>query len=99
MVIPVSDQYLEYARKIEAELKECNIRIQVDDSSERMNQKIRQAQLEKIPCMVVVGEKEAAASMVSVRVRTGQQIPPMPLSEFKEKMVTAVSTKVRDFDI
>ena len=60
MVIPVSDQYSEYARKVENELKTADIRVQVDDSTERMNQKIRQAQLEKIPCMIIVGEREAA---------------------------------------
>ena len=99
VVIPVSDQYLDYARKIETELKACNIRIQVDDSSERMNQKIRQAQLEKVPCMIIVGEKEVSGSTVAVRLRTGQQMPPEPLAQFKEKMLAAIVNKVRDFEI
>jgi len=98
-VIPVSDQYLDYAKKIESELKAANIRVQVDDSSERMNQKIRLAQLDKIPCMIIVGEKEVATDSVSVRLRTGKQLPAMPLSEFKEKMVKVIADKVRDFEV
>ena len=99
VVIPVSDQYLDYARKIETELKDSNVRIRVDDSSERMNQKIRQAQLEKVPCMIIVGEKEVTNSTVAVRLRTGQQMPPEPLAQFKEKMLAAIAHKVRDFEI
>jgi threonyl-tRNA synthetase len=99
VVIPVSDQYLDYARKIEAELKDSNVRIRVDDSSERMNQKIRQAQLEKVPCMIIVGEKEVTNSTVAVRLRTGQQMPPEPLAQFKEKMLAAIAHKVRDFEM
>ena len=99
VVIPVSDQYLDYARKIETELKDSNVRIRVDDSSERMNQKIRQAQLEKVPCMIIVGEKEVTNSSVAVRLRTGQQMPPEPLAQFKEKMLAAIAHKVRDFEI
>ena len=75
VIIPVSDQYLEYARKLEAELKAADVRAKVDDSTERMNQKIRQAQLDKVPCMIIVGEKEAADNTVSVRLRTGKQLP------------------------
>jgi threonyl-tRNA synthetase len=99
VVIPVSDQYLDYARKIEAELKASNFRVRVDDSSERMNQKIRQAQMEKIPCMIIVGEKEASSSSVAVRLRTGQQIPPEPLEQFKRRLVDAIANKVRDFEL
>lgn len=99
MVIPVSDQYSDYARKVESELKTADIRVQVDDSSERMNQKIRQAQLEKIPCMIIVGEREAADATVSVRLRTGKQIPAMPLAHFKEQLLKVIAAKAKDFDI
>jgi threonyl-tRNA synthetase len=99
VVIPVSEQYNEYARKIEGELKTAEIRVQVDDSSERMNQKIRQAQLEKIPCMIIVGEREAADATVSVRLRTGKQVQAMPIAEFKEKLLKVIAAKSRDFDI
>jgi len=99
VIIPVSDQQLEYARKIEAEYKAADIRVQVDDRPERMNQKIRQAQLEKIPCMIIVGNKEAGDSTVSVRLRTGEQLPPESYIQFKEKLVKAIINKVKDFEL
>jgi threonyl-tRNA synthetase len=98
-IIPVSDQYNEYARKIEAELKALNIRVQVDDRSERMNQKIRLAQLDKVPCMLILGEKEAAALTVSIRLRTGTQLPAEPFSDFKSQISRVIANKTRDFEI
>jgi threonyl-tRNA synthetase len=99
VIIPVSDQYLEYAHKLEAELKASEVRVQVDDRSERMNQKIRQAQLEKIPCMLIVGEKEVAESTVSVRLRNGKQLQAEPFDQYKEKVLKAISNKVKDFEL
>ena len=92
MIVPIADTHLEYARKIEAELKAMNVRVQVDDSSERMNMKIRQAQLEKIPYMLVLGDKEIAANAVAVRLRTGEQAV-KSLSEFKDFIKTMIETK------
>jgi threonyl-tRNA synthetase len=99
VVIPVSDQHLDYARSLENELKSAGVRVQVDDRSERMNQKIRLAQLEKTPCMLIVGEKEASDASVSVRLRTGTQLPSMPFTQFKEKLLAAISSKVKDFEL
>jgi threonyl-tRNA synthetase len=99
IVIPVADQYIEYARKVEGELKPADIRVQVDDSSERMNQKIRQAQLEKIPCMIIVGEKEVTESTVSVRLRNGKQLQALPLTQFKERLLEVIAAKLRDFEL
>ena len=73
MVIPVADRHLDYARKLEAELKSEGVRVEVDARSETVNLKIRQAQLDKIPYMLVVGDREEAASTVSVRLRSGEQ--------------------------
>jgi threonyl-tRNA synthetase len=92
MIIPISDTHLEYARKLEAELKAADVRVQVDDSSERMNMKIRQAQLEKIPYMLVVGDKEIAAASVSIRLRTGEQVT-KPFAEFKELVKKMIETR------
>jgi threonyl-tRNA synthetase len=99
MIIPVSDQHLDYARKIETELKEADIRVQVDDSNERMNQKIRDAQLEKIPYMLVVGNKEAESGTVSVRLRTGEQLPPLSLDEFKSKIKQVIANRVNELKL
>jgi threonyl-tRNA synthetase len=73
VIIPVADRHLDYARRLEAELKEERVRVSVDARSERMNLKIRQAQLDKVPYMLVVGDKEAAEGTVSVRLRSGEQ--------------------------
>jgi threonyl-tRNA synthetase len=99
VIIPVADQHLDYARKLESELKAANIRVQVDDSTERMNHKIRQAQLEKVPCMLIVGEKEVSNSTVSVRLRNGQQLPAQTVAEFKEKLLKTIDNRVKDFGL
>jgi len=96
VIIPVSDLHLEYARKLEAELKTAGIRTQVDDRNERMNQKIREAQLQKIPYMLVVGNKEAETGTVSVRLRTGEQLPPLSLDEFKSKIKQVIAERVNE---
>ncbi|HSW58791.1 MAG TPA: threonine--tRNA ligase, partial [Dehalococcoidales bacterium] len=99
VVIPVSEQYTDYARKVESELKAADIRVQLEDSTERMNQKIRQAQLEKIPCMIIVGEREASDGTVSVRLRTGKQLQAIPAATFKEQLLKVIAAKAKDFDI
>ena len=96
VVIPVSDLHLEYAYKVEAELKAIDVRVQVDNRNERMNQKIREAQLQKIPYMLVVGDKEAADKAVAVRLRSGEQLPIMSLDEFKKKIQQMVTERVNE---
>ena len=97
-VIPVADRHLEYAHKIEVELKKGGIRAEVDDRSERINLKIRQAQLEKIPYMLVIGDKEVETSTISIRLRSGKQIADRSLAGFKETIKTAISNKVKDIE-
>ncbi|MCL2293335.1 MAG: threonine--tRNA ligase [Spirochaetes bacterium] len=81
MVIPVAPVFDEYARKVAAALGEKGIRVESDLSDQRMNAKIRNAQNEKIPYMIVCGEKEAENNAVSIRLRTGQQMNGLPLAE------------------
>jgi threonyl-tRNA synthetase len=97
-IIPVSDLHNEYARKLEVELKAAGVRTHVDERSERMNQKIRQAQLEKIPCMLILGDKEVEGGTVSVRLRTGTQLPAEPFAQFKSQLLKAIENKVTDFE-
>ncbi len=93
-IIPVADRHLEHAGKIMAGLKSHGIRVEVDDRSERMNLKIRQAQLEKIPYMLIVGDKEVADNSVSVRRRSGEQLPTQPLASFIETLTAEIANKV-----
>jgi threonyl-tRNA synthetase len=71
-IIPIADRHLDYARLVEKGMKERGIRVGVDDRSERMNAKIRNAQMQKIPYILVVGDKEADSNSVAVRLRGGQ---------------------------
>jgi len=99
VVIPVADRNLDYAYKLEAELKSEGVRIKVDARSERMNLKIRQAQLDKVPYMLVVGDKEVASSTISVRLRSGEHVSSLLLESFKETLRRIITTKVRDLKL
>jgi len=96
IVIPVADRHLDYAYKAESELKSAGVRVAVDARSETVNLKIRQAQLDKVPYMLVVGDKEVANSTVSVRLRSGEQLPPQSLDGFKVTVTTAIADKIKD---
>ena len=82
-LIPIADRHIEPAYAVAAQLKAAGLRVEVDDSGERMNAKIRNAQLQKIPYMLVIGDREAAEGMVNVRLRTGEQRGTMPVEEFQ----------------
>jgi len=99
IVIPVADRHLDYAYKLEAGLKSVGVRVKVNARSETVNLKIRQAQLDKIPYMLVVGDKEVAASTVSIRLRSGKQLAPQSLDDFKESIRIAIADKVRDLEL
>jgi threonyl-tRNA synthetase len=89
MVIPITDNNLEYARRVAGELSSDGIRVEMDERSERMNLKIRDAQLQKIPYMLVVGNKEEDSSTVSVRFRNGEnRVQSIP--EFKAMVKDAI---------
>ena len=99
MIIPVADRHLDYAHQLEAGLRDEKIRAEVDDRSERVNLKIRQAQLDKIPYMLIIGDKEVAASTVSVRLRSGEQATAQSFDSFKESVKLAVANKVKDLSL
>ena len=99
VIIPVADRHLDYAREIETELKSEGTRVKVDRRSETVNLKIRQAQLDKIPCMLVVGDQEVTTNTVSIRLRSGEQLSPQPLADFKETIKMAVVDKTRDLKL
>jgi len=96
VVIPVADRHLDYARKLEAELKGEGVRVEVDSRSETVNLKIRQAQLDKIPYMLVVGDREVAAATVSVRRRGAETLDSQPLARFKQEVKAAIVSRARE---
>ncbi len=93
VVIPVSDRNLDYARKVSDELAAAGYRAEVDGRAERMNAKIRDAQLQKIPYMLVVGNKEEQANGVSVRLRTNEDRGMKDLSDFRAHLHDVVDKK------
>lgn len=93
MVIPIADRHNEYAEQVLAALKAAGIRANVDERGERMNAKVRDAQMQKIPYMLVVGDKEAAANAVAVRLRTNENKGAQPLTEFIEHIRGIIQSK------
>ena len=86
MVVPIADRHLEYAESVRATLAQGGIRAEVDNRSERMQLKLRDAQEQKIPVMVVVGDRDAEAGAVSPRLRTGESSQGVPIDEFVADM-------------
>lgn len=93
VIIPIADRHIDYTHQVENELKEEGIRTQVDDRSERMNLKIREAQLNKIPYMIIVGDNEVASSNVSLRLRSGEDIGSQTISQVKAKIRGDIEAK------
>lgn len=99
-VISVSDKYNDYAEKVREELFANNIRVELDDRAEKVGFKIREAQLEKIPYMIVVGEKESENGSISVRSREEGELGSMNIAEFLEKVNKQVEDRENvNFDL
>jgi threonyl-tRNA synthetase len=97
-IVPISEKHVDYGRKVEQQLKAAGVRVHVDDRNEKMNAKVREHAMQKVPFILVVGEKEAEAGTVNIRVR-GQQQPEgtVPLEQFTErvkKLIAEKSTKL-----
>ena len=93
MIIPIADRHVGYTRKIESDLKNEGIRALVDDRPERMNLKIREAQLEKVPYMLIVGDKEVASSSASLRLRNGEDLGLETVAEIRSRIQSAIETR------
>lgn len=96
-VIPITDPQNEYAENIVRQLRDQGIRAGADVGAQRMNAKIRAAQLMKVPYMLVVGENEAQAGQVSLRVRDGSRADNIPLAEFIARAKDRISTRSSKF--
>jgi threonyl-tRNA synthetase len=92
-VLPIADRHGSYAHKVRAELEAAGLRVSVDESNERISYKIRQAQMEYIPYMAVVGDREAAAGVVAVRGRFSGDLGAMPLASFIERLKGEIAAK------
>jgi threonyl-tRNA synthetase len=92
MIIPIADRHVEYALRVRDQLKAAGIRVQVDERNERMNAKIRDAQNQKIPYMLVVGDKEAESSQVALRLRSGENPGAISLETFLAQAKQEIET-------
>ena len=92
-VVPISEKHLEYAEKVGGQLREAGARVHVDGRNEKMNAKIREHALQKVPYIVVVGDKEAQAGSVNVRTRGKDKTDDMPAVEFVGKVCQLIAEK------
>jgi threonyl-tRNA synthetase len=92
-VLPLSEKTIDYAQKVTQQLKDAGIRVHLDDRNEKLQAKIRDAQLQKIPYMLVLGGKEAEAGTVSVRHRTKGDLGPRPLDQFLADLRQEIDTR------
>jgi threonyl-tRNA synthetase len=92
-VIPIADRHVPYARDVAAKMKAAGIRSIVDETSERMNAKIRNAQLQKIPYMLVIGDREQEAGAASLRLRTEEDLGAKPIGEVVDLIKRMIDTK------
>jgi threonyl-tRNA synthetase len=95
-VMPITDKQQAYAKEVNDKLFELGYRTQLDDRNEKIGKKIREAQVQKVPFMLIVGEKEAESKTVAVRQRHGGDLGAMALDDFIARMQKDIDEKVND---
>jgi len=93
VMIPIAERHAEYANKVAAQLRDGGVRVQVDARNEKMNAKIREHALQKVPFLLVVGDKEAEAGKVNVRTRGKEKTEDMPTAEFVDRVKQLIADK------
>jgi len=98
VIIPISERHLDYARQIREALRQRNIRVEVDERNETMQAKIRDSTLQKVPYMVIIGDKETKTSkdklFISVRTRNGEDLGQMTMKKFLDRLEKEIEKKV-----
>jgi threonyl-tRNA synthetase len=92
-IVPIADRHFDYAKQVAARLLAKDFRVETDLGDKRMNAKIREAQLQKIPYILVIGDKEMAADSAAVRLRTGEDLGAKPVAEFVTLLETVVKSR------
>jgi threonyl-tRNA synthetase len=93
-IIPIADRHLAYAKEVAEKYQKAGLRVTVDERAERMNAKIRDAQNQKIPYMLVIGDREMEANQVALRRRSGENPGAMGADEFLSLALREVAEKV-----
>ncbi|MGE4055294.1 MAG: threonine--tRNA ligase [Vicinamibacterales bacterium] len=94
VVLPIADRHVEYAEQVRSRLAEAGLRVEVDARQEKVSYKIREAQLQKVPYMLVVGDRESAEGTVAVRARAGGDLGASPVAAFIERARSEIQQKV-----
>src|SRR5512144_2175941 len=92
-VLPISEKHGEYGRKVFAALRAARIRAELDDRNEKLGYRIREAQLRKVPYMLVVGEREAQSGAASLRRRTGEDVGAVPVERIVAELIAEISSR------
>ncbi|MDR7499597.1 MAG: threonine--tRNA ligase, partial [Armatimonadota bacterium] len=92
-ILPVAERHLPYARQVRTQLVQRRLRVEVDESNERVSYKVRRGELEHVPYMLVVGDREASSGQVAVRSRAAGDLGPMPLEQFIARITDQVAAK------
>ena len=93
MIVPIADRHLDYAEQVRARLADAGIRVEIDARSERMQNKLREAQEQKMPVMLVLGDRDAEAGAVSPRLRTGESSQGVPIDEFISDLTARIASR------
>ena len=94
-ILPITDRNIAYAQKLAVQLRELDVRVEIDERSEKIGYKIREAQMEKVPFMLLLGDKEEEANAVAVRVRGKGDVGTMQFAAFEDMVLEAVKTKAQ----
>jgi threonyl-tRNA synthetase len=94
-VLPIADRHFTYAKEVHQELLNCNVRAEIDLRNESLRLKIREAQLQKIPYMLIVGDKEVEHNGISPRHRSGEDLKFMPVQQFVDSLKTACAEELQ----
>lgn len=99
IILPISDKFQEYAEKVSQLLKNYDLRARIDERSEKTGRKIRDAEMSKIPYMLIVGDQEQAKELVSVRKHGGEDLGAMPLADFVQNLQHSISEELGEFEV
>ncbi|MBI4136710.1 threonine--tRNA ligase [Candidatus Roizmanbacteria bacterium] len=92
--IPITERHVEHTARVAAELKQSKIRVEIDDRNERMQAKVRDATLQKIPYIGIIGDKEIDAKTISIRTREGKDLGALSIQKFSQKLVDEIEKKI-----
>lgn len=95
-ILPITDRHNDYGNKLESELEECGVRVHLDDRNEKVGYKIREAQADKVPYMLIIGDQEQESGTVSLRLRDHTANETLEFNDFKDKLVEEIKNKTMD---